>query len=95
MEDQKPVTSEEFICEDCGTTTPVSNDSCTSCGGRLVPVDAMREPTDHELSAEDEELSDDLSTAVDESGSESLESLAEKELNEDQRSYNEDSYDDE
>lgn len=89
MEEQ--TTAEEFICEDCGTTTPVANESCTSCGGRLVPVDAIREPTDHELSAED----DDLSVPVDESGSESLESLAEKELNEDQRSYNEDNYGDE
>lgn len=90
MEDQH-LTAEEFICEDCGTTTPVANESCTSCGGKLVPVDAMREPSDHELSAEE----DDLAMPMEDTGSESLESLAEKELNEDQRSYNEDSYGDE
>lgn len=92
MEDQTlpQATADEFICEDCNTTTPIHNESCPNCGGKLLPVDAMREPSDHEL--QDEDLAvDDLH----EPGSESLESLAENELNEEQRSYNEDSYGDE
>lgn len=80
---------EEFICEECGTTTPVKNDSCQSCGGKLMPFDA--EPAVAESD-------DDLLVGVEDStdgGSESLESLAEEELNEEQKSYNEDNYGDE
>lgn len=79
---------EEYICEECGTTTPVKNDSC-QCGGKLVPFDA--EPAEAE---NDEELLVGVEDSTD-GGSESLESLAEEELNEDQKSYNEDSYGDE
>jgi hypothetical protein len=89
MENDTAEKVEEYICEECGTTTPVKNDSCPSCGGKLMPFDA--EP-------EEVESDDDLFSGVEEStdgGSESLESLAEDELNEDQRSYNEDSYGDE
>jgi len=29
----------EFICQNCGHTTPVPDDNCSVCGSQLIPAD--------------------------------------------------------
>lgn len=91
IDTKQPITNDEYLCEECGTTTPVQNDSCPNCGGKLMAVHGLREPTANEL--DEEEAGIEVTPGAD-TGTESLESLAAEELNEDQKSYNEDSYGD-
>ncbi len=76
--------SQLYICEACGQTTPVMGDSCPNCGGKLVNFDGKEhEPGKEEL--ENDSLSSGLTDT--ETGTQSLEDLAKKELEEDDEDY--------
>ncbi|MEX0594769.1 MAG: hypothetical protein WD157_01570 [Patescibacteria group bacterium] len=82
-----------FVCESCGQTTPVDNDTCTNCGGKMIVLDDNVEPNPENL--KDDEL--DSSVGVDDAGAgtQSLEALASKEHEENDEDYRHDSFDDE
>lgn len=74
---------QEFACEDCGFTSPVPNEICPNCSGRMMALDA---PAKHRAavseSDEDEALGDP--TAELEEGQEvSLERMREEESQDD------------
>ncbi len=87
------VVDQEFICEDCGNTTPIPNEICSSCGGHMISLDAK--PKKGEAAEGDEDADilgiSDTEEVGDSSTVESLEDLQAKEAEEDdQPLYNTD-----
>jgi len=64
------VEAEEYICENCGFTSPVPNDSCPECGGKMSSLDGKQAQTDDSDEYADQNAAD---------GTESLEDLREQE----------------
>lgn len=78
MENTSPV-DQEFACEDCGFTSPLTNDVCPNCSGRMTALDASPQAKGDGSSDE----ATDVVDAVDaEGGALSLESLQEQESRE-------------
>ncbi|QQG50020.1 MAG: hypothetical protein HZB70_00320 [Candidatus Berkelbacteria bacterium] len=76
---------QEFACEDCGFTSPIPNEICPNCSGRMMTLDA---PAKHRSavseSDEDESLSEQTEGGGAEDGQElSLERLQEEESQDD------------
>lgn len=67
-------TDQEFACEDCGFTSPLTNDVCPNCSGRMVALDGPVR-----AKGEDSEGGDDSDFSDAEGGALSLESLQEQE----------------
>lgn len=66
--------TEDFLCESCGFTSPVSNDTCPQCGGAMQGSDTKKHrPVDDE---DGEDGGEDVTDAPED---ESLEELREKE----------------
>ncbi len=86
------VVDQEFICEDCGNTTPVPNEICSSCSGHMISLDAK--PKKGETAEGDDDVDTlDFSDTEEVGGSstvESLEDLQAKEAEDDQPLYNTD-----
>ncbi len=84
MENTSP-TDQEFACEDCGFTSPLTNDVCPNCSGRMTALTgtapkASDDETDNV--GNDTDLSD--LSGDDDGGALSLESLQEQESRDDQ-----------
>lgn len=93
MED---VITQEFACESCGNTTPIPNETCTVCGGKMFDVNAPTKPSKAIATGDetDDEIDDsaEAPSEEDEGTFESLEDLQAKEAAEDDESdYNQDS----
>lgn len=85
---------EEYLCAECGTTTPVPNETCPNCGGPMTSLGQEEKPkTD-----EDSETpgNDDSLAGVTDDGSDgtplSLEALQEEEGEDDRKEYEEDNF---
>lgn len=68
---------EEYICDNCGNTTTVPNDTCPSCGGRLTILGSQ---TDGESEKDEDDGSTDTMT---DEGHTSLDALRAQEEQED------------
>jgi|GEM_PF-1475303 len=84
----EPSVDQEFACEDCGFTSPVPNDVCPSCGGRVAALNAPTKPKADAADENGEPALDDasLEAGIDETneaGELSLEQLQERESAED------------
>ena len=80
-----------FVCEACGQTTPIDNDECSNCGGKMVVFNDNVEPKPENL--KDEDLNSNI--GMDESndtGIQSLEDLDDKEQAESDKEYEHNSY---
>lgn len=75
MENNLP-TDQEFACEDCGFTSPLTNDVCPNCSGRMTALDSVPRTKGDETNSAD---SGDAEYADVEGGALSLESLQEQE----------------
>lgn len=81
---------EQYICDQCGYTSPVANEHCPDCG---APISALHdEKPKTKVAVDDDEIIDE---AVAEDGSSSLEALQSKEQDESDKEYAADSYGDE
>lgn len=81
---------QEYACEDCGFTSPLTNDVCPSCSGRMTALNApARAQEGGEADPEDEEAAGDFTDSND--GALSLERLQEEESRDD---YQADDYGD-
>ncbi len=68
------VVTQEFVCEDCGFTTPLDNTVCPNCGGKIVGLDSPSKKITHD----DDDLSDEFTDSP-EGSALSLEQLQEEE----------------
>lgn len=86
------VVDQKFVCGDCGNTTPVPNEVCTSCGGHMITLGAKPTKTEVKDDDTDDELTDEGTAdgAGDEPAVESLEDLQAKEAEEDEPFFNTD-----
>jgi hypothetical protein len=68
---------DQYFCENCGFTSAVENEHCPECSGKMIGL-------------EDSEDMDDMDEegSLNQDGSESLESLASSEYEEDDADYN-------
>lgn len=76
-------TDQEFACEDCGFTSPLTDDVCPNCSGRMVALDG---PPKRAANSEADEagLTDESSSGESEDGGAlSLERLQEEESRDD------------
>jgi predicted RNA-binding Zn-ribbon protein involved in translation (DUF1610 family) len=77
-------TDQEYACEDCGFTSPLSDDVCPNCGGKMTaldaPVKARTNSTDDSTDTHDDEA---LTSADADGGALSLERLQEEESRDD------------
>lgn len=79
---------QEYACRDCDFTSPIPNEVCPSCSGRMVALDAPMPVKKKESSDSDDELLSDEEIAADEEGTElSLEKLKEEESEEDDEPF--------
>ena len=76
MENNLP-NDQEFACEDCGFTSPLTNDVCPNCSGRMTALDSAPRTKGDEGAGT--ESGDDAEFADADSGALSLESLQEQE----------------
>jgi len=80
----KPIV-EDYICEQCGNTTPVPNEFCPSCGAPMPTTHkapaATRAPADG--AEDDDTLFDDETAGFNGDGTESLDALREEEAEDD------------
>lgn len=79
MENNSPV-DQEFACEDCGFTSPLTNDVCPNCSGRMTALDAAPHAKGDGAGDDESEVGVDAVDA--EGGALSLESLQEQETRE-------------
>jgi len=88
------LSDEQYICEECGNTSPVANDHCSNCG---APMSALHDekPKAKVLAGESEDDLSDETVSESEDGSTSLEALADEEEKESQAEYNADTFGDE
>lgn len=79
--------TEDYICEQCGLTTPVPNETCPSCGAPMsVPGGKKKSrPNSEDQSEEGADL--DIEDASEGDGEESLEALREKEAQQGDEPY--------
>lgn len=87
MSDQKL-----FVCEACGQTTPVDNDECSNCSGKMIVFDDNVEPKPENLKDEDLDSNIGMEDSAD-PGIQSLEDLADKEQEESDKEYEQNSFD--
>lgn len=77
------------MCEDCGNTTPVPNEICSSCGGRMIALNSSKaDSVDDEISGINSPDSESDVEPEDHESSfaeESLERLQEEEAAEDEQ----------
>lgn len=83
--------TEEFICEQCGHTTPVMDEHCPSCGAKMTTGPTAKELSEEE-DIEDDKLDFDGSIDRQPGGVESLEALAAEEESENEGYGNQDDY---
>ena len=83
---------EQYICDECGYTSPVANERCPDCGSAMSALHDEKPKTKVAVGDADEDLSDDTGS---EDGTASLQAEAEKELSESDREYAADSFGDE
>ncbi len=79
------ITDQEFACEDCGFTSPLSDDACPNCGGRMTALDAPIKPKASGDGNTDMVDDPELTNADEDGGAISLESLQEQESRDDQQ----------
>jgi len=88
-------THEDYICESCGFTSAVPNETCPECGSPMTTFGNSVKSVDDEALLSD----DEILKGVDLDGSDgtplSLEALQEDEEAEDRQSYEKDSFGDE
>ncbi len=85
----KNLHNEEYMCDECGNTTPIPNDNCPVCGGKMSP---LHEDDSKKKNFEDDDLeNDDFSDLHDgigeDTGEESLETLRAEEEDESEEDY--------
>lgn len=79
---------QEFACEECGFTSPIANEICPNCSGRMLALDAPSKRKTAIDDSEEDDLADSSGGPTDEEGQElSLQQLQEKELAEDEPDY--------
>ena len=81
-----------FVCESCGQTTPIDNEECSNCGGKMVVFNDNVEPKPENLKDEDLDSNTGMDNPTD-VGVQSLEDLADKEQEESDEEYKHNSYD--
>jgi len=92
MADDFTSSDEQYICDECGYTSPVANERCPDCGSPMSALHAEKTKTKVAAGDGDEDLSDD--TGIDD-GSSSLEDLQKQEQEESDKEYAADSFGDE
>jgi len=86
--DNHSIADQEFACEDCGFTSPLTNDVCPNCSGRMVGLDApVKKASTGEGDPLDPDPSEEAVTDTEDSGALSLESLQEQESRDDHDDY--------
>lgn len=83
----KDIHTEEYICEECGNTTPVPNDFCPSCGSPMTPLHATPDKAKPEEEEDDNDFSKLHDGIGEETGEESLEALRADEEKESEDEY--------
>lgn len=84
---------EQYICDECGYTSPIANERCPDCGAAMSALHDEK-PKAKVMTGESEaDLADDEAPLA-EDGSTSLEALAEKEQKESDSDYASDAYGD-
>jgi len=78
---------EDYICDQCGLTTPVPNDHCPSCGAPMASPTGKKEPRSNEETEESDLEVEDSSGDSQGTGEESLEALREEEDREGDEPY--------
>ena len=82
-------TDEQYICDECGYTSPVANERCPDCGSAMSALHDEK-PRAKVISGESEE---DLSEeTMDADSPKSLQALAEEEQEEPDKEYQNDTY---
>lgn len=78
--------TQEYICDECGNTTPIPNEHCPVCGAPMTALGSTTPATKKRVVEGDDD--DDIDgTAYNEDGMESLEQLKAKESEEDDEPY--------
>lgn len=80
--DNISVADQEFACEDCGFTSPLTDDVCPNCGGRMTALDAPIKKGGAEKDANVDDTVDgaeDAYTGTEDGSALSLERLQEEE----------------
>jgi rubrerythrin len=81
----KDITNHDlYMCDECGNTTPIADDVCAVCGGKMSS-----------LNGDDSRERDSLAENENGDSEESLESLREKEAEESDEDYHKSYQDDE
>lgn len=65
-----------YMCQECGNTTPIPDEVCSSCGGKMLPLDDG-----------EEHIADDLHGEGDGGNEESLDALRDREEEESEDEY--------
>jgi len=81
-----------YVCESCGHSTPLGDDACPECGGKMSLYSDEMEPSYEDL--EDEELDSNVGVKEETNsyGTESLEELADEERAESDEEYHNDAF---
>ncbi len=89
MSEDLTTSDEQYICDECGYTSPVANERCPDCGSAMSALHDEK-PKAQVLSGEDEDDSTEEGTDAD--GASSLEALQNEEQEESDKEYQNDTY---
>ena len=79
---------ELFICNECGNTSPIPNEECSVCGGKMIHKDDLEKDSHEHALDEDGESGDSIPYTEPSSGYISLEEEKSKESEEDESQDN-------
>jgi len=82
-------TDEQYLCDECGYTSPVANEHCPDCGSLMSALHEEKPKAKVESGESDEELTED---STDADGASSLEALQSKEQEESDQEYQHDAF---
>lgn len=82
-------TDEQYICDECGFTSPIANDRCPDCGSAMSALHDEK-PKAKTVDGESEE--DLAEESMDSEAPKSLEALQNEEQEESDKEYQQDTY---